>query len=53
MTYDIATQQVDFSRIGMQCLGEEHRRVITQQKEALAQLRAKLRQLEEVKPPGS
>ena len=44
--------QVNFSRIGTQCLGEEHQRVIKQQKEALAQLRAKLKQLEEAKPPG-
>lgn len=44
--------QINFSRIGTQCLGEEHQRVIKQQKEALAQLRAKLKQLEEAKPPG-
>ncbi|XP_065911075.1 forkhead-associated domain-containing protein 1-like isoform X2 [Dysidea avara] len=48
---DTKATSINFSRIGTQCLGEEHQRVIKQQKEALAQLRAKLKQLEETKPP--
>jgi len=44
--------KTDLAELGSHCVGERHDQIISRQKEALVELRTKLRALEKGRPAG-